>query len=306
MIKLVEDNVPVVCKICEREFKDLRAFGQHPKAHNLTSKEYTFIYLMDSKEPECQCGCGKKCSYKAYYKHQYVSGHNPDCFWQNKSDKDSDEYKEIVSKISNSVREYAADNPREVSDETRLKISIKTKEIMNREGEKEKRFSKMKETKRVQSENGTLSANHWINNWSEEELEKKLKENGEKIAKTKRERGSTAWNKGLTVETDNRIDQWSGENNYRYNYVKGRPYTRKFRNKEYRKLILESQDSCCFKCKTTDKQLCLHHVDENPTNDDFNNLIFLCRSCHIRIHSVPKLMEDFKIEVYNFKNKKEK
>jgi hypothetical protein len=75
MIKLIEDNVPVVCKICDREFKDLRSFGQHPKTHNLTSKEYTIIYLLDNDIPKCKCGCGQKTSVSPYKISEYKKYH---------------------------------------------------------------------------------------------------------------------------------------------------------------------------------------------------------------------------------------
>lgn len=76
----------------------------------------------------------------------------------------------------------------------------------------------------------------------------------------------------------------------------------KFRNKLFRHQLLIDQCSVCFKCKNIDgRQLCLHHIDENKTNDDYNNLIFVCRSCHIRIHSIPAMLHELKISVLKFK-----
>lgn len=302
MWKLIEEGQKIVCLICNNEQKNLRGLSQHLKAHQINSKEYTFIYLLNSEIPKCKCGCGKDCLYFPFRFNDYRSGHNPDCFWQNKLDKDSPEFKAITEKISKSVTEYAKENPREVTEETREKHSKRMKETMSDLQERERRFSKMKETKRKQSEDGTLSERHWTKKLTEEELEIKLKEIGDKISEGKRNNPKPAWNKGLTTESDDRIEQWAGENNYRYNPDRRNQYTRKFRNKEFRELILSQQNNICFECKNKDgRQLCLHHVDEDKKNDSFNNLIFVCRSCHIRLHSIKLFMKNFTKKVLLFK-----
>lgn len=33
-----------------------------------------------------------------------------------------------------------------------------------------------------------------------------------------------------------------------------------------------------------DKKLDIHHIDENPNNNNLDNLMCLCRSCHMKIH----------------------
>lgn len=40
---------------------------------------------------------------------------------------------------------------------------------------------------------------------------------------------------------------------------------------------------CCQKCGEEDS-LDVHHIDENPYNNDLENLILLCRSCHMKVH----------------------
>jgi 5-methylcytosine-specific restriction endonuclease McrA len=56
----------------------------------------------------------------------------------------------------------------------------------------------------------------------------------------------------------------------------------------------------CARCGTTDggpKGLVVHHRDgcngngEQPLNNDPENLIVLCRACHVRVHSVWGLKE---------------
>lgn len=39
----------------------------------------------------------------------------------------------------------------------------------------------------------------------------------------------------------------------------------------------------CEKCGKTGK-LDIHHIDENPNNNNLDNLMCLCRSCHMKIH----------------------
>lgn len=46
---------------------------------------------------------------------------------------------------------------------------------------------------------------------------------------------------------------------------------------------LIKEKSHCEICGTT-KNLDVHHIDKNPNNNRKENLIVLCRSCHIRIH----------------------
>ena len=48
----------------------------------------------------------------------------------------------------------------------------------------------------------------------------------------------------------------------------------------------------CELCGKTGK-LDIHHIDENPNNNNLNNLMCLCRSCHMKIHR----NESFKKEV---------
>lgn len=297
------------CEICGEKFKNVRGLSQHCRAHNLTSKEYTFKYLLKGSIPKCKCGCEKECLYYPFKYSIYRSGHNPLCLWQNRLNPNSAEYQEIVDKIKIKLSDYYLKNPKIISDEQKREMSEYMKSLLSDPEERKRRFSKMKETKKRQSESGILSKNHWTKKLSPEELDKKLAEISILIQESKRKNKQSAWNKGLTIASDSRILKWSGENNYRYNASKKTRYSRKFRNKEYRKMLLEQQNSVCFKCNSTDgRQLCLHHVDEDKANDSYENLIFVCRSCHIRLHSIPAMMEDMKMKVTDFKNeiKKEK
>lgn len=297
------------CKVCGQLFGNLRGVAQHVKKHNYTTIRYTMIELLHNNVPQCKCGCGADVIVKPFKYDEYRSGHNPDCFWQSKFDKNSDEYKEIISKISKSVSAYLSDNPRTVTEEGRKNISIKMKNwIENNPDSFAEKIEKMTKTKQIQSENGILSDRHWINNWDEDRLDEKLKKMGEKSSATKKNKFKTGdlvvWNKGLTANSDDRMSKISGENNYRYSgNNKNVKYDRTFRNKQLRKKLLDRQNGKCFICDKNNTQLCLHHVNENKNDNDENNLIFLCRSCHIRVHNVPILMENLMTSVVNFKSK---
>lgn len=60
------------------------------------------------------------------------------------------------------------------------------------------------------------------------------------------------------------------------------PYTEKFYDKEYRQLIFETNNNgseICPICKKKEIKE-LHHIDYNKQNDNIENMIFLCKSCH--------------------------
>ena len=54
------------------------------------------------------------------------------------------------------------------------------------------------------------------------------------------------------------------------------------------KMIRQRDDHKCQMCgcpqEEEEKELAVHHIDENKKNNDFNNLITLCNSCHCKIH----------------------
>jgi 5-methylcytosine-specific restriction endonuclease McrA len=41
----------------------------------------------------------------------------------------------------------------------------------------------------------------------------------------------------------------------------------------------------CTSCKA-ENNLLIHHIDHNPQNNEVDNLVTLCRSCHTRLHII--------------------
>jgi len=50
-----------------------------------------------------------------------------------------------------------------------------------------------------------------------------------------------------------------------------------------KRLLQESQSRCSFCDQTDVATFEYHHLDEDPLNNDFRNLIVVCSSCHTRI-----------------------
>lgn len=60
-------------------------------------------------------------------------------------------------------------------------------------------------------------------------------------------------------------------------------------DREFKKLLRKRDYYICQKCDKTEKEigcrLDCHHIDYNKKNDDPNNLVCLCRSCHMKTNS---------------------
>lgn len=51
---------------------------------------------------------------------------------------------------------------------------------------------------------------------------------------------------------------------------------------------LISNKTQCEECGTKEGMLDIHHIDFDPNNNELNNLMCLCRSCHMKIHRPKK------------------
>jgi hypothetical protein len=50
------------------------------------------------------------------------------------------------------------------------------------------------------------------------------------------------------------------------------------------RLFFETDDSCALCGFKGRESLSEHHIDQNRTNNDYDNLIILCHNCHHRFH----------------------
>lgn len=78
----------------------------------------------------------------------------------------------------------------------------------------------------------------------------------------------------------------SGENNYNWQGgISFEPYGVEF-NDELKSQIRDRDNHTCQECHYTEEQLGraldVHHIDYNKTNNSPENLISLCRSCHMQ------------------------
>ena len=102
------------------------------------------------------------------------------------------------------------------------------------------------------------------------------------------QKGKLSWNKGLTKEEDSRVKKYSEKNSgeKHFNWQGGiskEPYSFEF-NKKLKKQIRQRDNFTCQECGYTEKQLgyhlSVHHIDYNKKNNNPENLICLCKSCH--------------------------
>lgn len=231
MIHLLNNDY--TCKICNCKHEYRKGLTVHlKKVHNLTRMEYTRDYLMEPNT-KCKCGCGKDVDIRAY---KYIEYCNP--FWQNRYDKDSEEYKQIIAKTSKSVADYMEKNPKIISEEQKQQQSEFMKKLLSDPEEKARRHAKMTETKRQQSADGTLSSQHFTKKMSEIELYELYKQISEKATETKKERIASGelipWTRGNSCKNDERMVRMITNNKFKPAYnPKAIPYIEDILNVKY-------------------------------------------------------------------------
>lgn len=73
-----------------------------------------------------------------------------------------------------------------------------------------------------------------------------------------------------------------GSKNINWNPDKQDEYGYEF-NRHLKKRILERDNYKCQNC-TSSKRLVVHHKDEDKLNNVEDNLVVLCRTCHMKVH----------------------
>ena len=199
-----------------------------------------------------------------------------------------------ICTIRNKMKKYNIEiKPYVISDETRKKKSVS---MMGKN--KGKIHSEETRKKNSERHKGQIAWN------------KGIPTNQETIEKLRLSHlGQSPWNKGITgvykhsdkskekisngVKNNENIKKTQfkkgdtricGENNHCWQGgISFEPYGLKF-NKYLKGRIRERDNRTCQECGMTEEQLgyslCVHHIDYNKQNNNENNLICLCKSCH--------------------------
>lgn len=171
-----------ICLICSKDCKRPNRLGMHISSeHNMTSTQYTIECIFQNNLPTCKCGCGIPVTVYKYDYQDYHVGHSPNCHWQTKYEKDSDDFKLRSEMVSNSLKKYYEENPKIVDDEFGRRWQVAQTRCYELYPErKQSAINKMTETKRKQSAHGLLSGEN--NFYSKLTLEERIE-----IQKKKRE-----------------------------------------------------------------------------------------------------------------------
>ena len=115
-------------------------------------------------------------------------------------------------------------------------------------------------------------------------------------------KGRESWNKGIPMSEEQKIKLSkermgktfnTGRTHFKkgnipHNYMGGisfEPYGKEFNNKLKEK-IRKRDSNICKECGYSQEslgyKLSVHHIDYNKKNSDENNLISLCRNCHVQ------------------------
>lgn len=78
----------------------------------------------------------------------------------------------------------------------------------------------------------------------------------------------------------------NGPRKYDAPYIHGNPSGIDWR--DTREYALRLYDYKCADCGDSKKRLNLHHVDGDPTNNCWDNLVMVCTGCHNKRHSILK------------------
>lgn len=90
------------------------------------------------------------------------------------------------------------------------------------------------------------------------------------------------------VFTDEHLKNLSGEKNHNYIGFDNHGYPTEFNKKLKDKIKSRDNNTCCL-CgmdTSSEKRSCIHHMDGNRKNTSEDNLVLLCRRCHLIVHNL--------------------
>jgi len=100
-------------------------------------------------------------------------------------------------------------------------------------------------------------------------------------------KGREPWNKGLSEIDDKRVFN-QAEALRNYHWCGGNSNTIIPKNQRVKKLSIytyrKTQEGSCLICNS-EKNLQVHHLDEDRNNNELENLFTICKTCHMQVHN---------------------
>jgi len=156
-----------------------------------------------------------------------------------------------------------------MSEETKRKMSL---------ARKGRKLSEEHKRKISESEKGKI-----ISEKTRQKLRNVKKTDQWRINVSNALKGRKPWNK------DKKCLELSGKNHWNWQGGKSfEAYGIEF-NEDLKEVIRNRDRRKCQICEKTElecgEKLSVHHIDHNKHNNKINNLVSLCRSCHIKVHN---------------------
>lgn len=264
----------IICKICGREFSDLRGLSNHIQIHKIKSYNYYETFLKKETDGIClNYGKVECCKKDTRWVNMSVGYHkycSPDCYVK------SDEFRKISSesklgdkhwlKREGSIHPNKGKTYEEIHGEEKAKrlkndLSILGKGLV---GDKNPFFNHQHSKKVCEIfRNNKLGKSYEEMYGEEKAKEIKLKQKA----------------------------PWANDSKYNYNV-----YTNKYFNKSYREKIIKDQNYECSgcSCSLVKHKKHLHHINFIKSDDRRENLIYLCPTCHGRTKNRETFSETIK------------
>lgn len=166
---------------------------------------------------------------------------------------------------------------------TKTQILKQSKSISG-DNNPQRKYGVSESTRQKISENAKLRTgekNSFYGKHHSEETKQKLREinTGRKMSEESRRKSSES-HKGFRHSEESKKRLSEAHKRIRENYV----YDPNKNQPSYRKTAIETYGYECELCGCIEGKLAVHHLDGNHNNDDIENLVVLCESCHGKIH----------------------